>query len=848
MGKKRSKQKQIKAIQKAAKLSPQERLDRFMEQERYIQALDLVRQYRRDSPDAVPLKPSEGVVLLRIGQDELERAQYKAADARFSKALDLVSTQDDCLGDAYYWSAKSLVSQDRCDEALSLIQTAFEQEKLPKTHGGCYLKLLLIQGQAETVKQLIAEQPKRFYATQLHWARGILALQDDQPAAAFAHFRKGKDPATPGDTPKAWPIYARQCQSDWSAASSALHQLRNSLSPHRFSLSSLSPSLTTQSALVAWLDLNQRMGTGRLKRSIFERSSGIDASPILRVLELVSLLEDSRVHDAGHAFLGLDAPMPIWPELQAIEAPLMKAAGDQSVVDGEFDCAAEFWEQVAMKKPLDFQLHINLLHAYRQIDGDHEAISTAKRLIHWVEKEAKVQGWSEARCNFALAILNCRLADSYMFIDQDTKALNALKQAEKIDAQHPELLARRGLVRVANGDVAQGIPLLTEALEKGSKFEEAYGTLLECLEKTGDKATKREIRQRFGRRFGDLVEAEIDADLPRWLEGISTQKYLIFESLIHPEDAEGPEELACGHFREAVEGEPTKSGRVAVDLDAVTTAWDDLLKGLSVQEQVQTLEAISLCLHLFCKRIKGRDALAKRYQEQLLQLESDLPDALKTYLILSALKNTATAIKQMQPHLERYLKRSPNPGTALAQIQLRGRWFGKGNALQPAIEAALKKEPQNPQLLLAKASLCGMQSHAYEQYKEQGFEIARRLQDAAALQAFRDEQVFVAHWQTTQAMPKNLTNFDSMNMSDMDRMLEQMIRNMLGPRVSEQELRALMPMLKEQLLNEMMPGGGGEFEFEFADEGPPFPMDLFGPPPSRRGGKKKSSAKRRRRR
>lgn len=833
MGKNQSKRKQIKALQKSAKLSPQERLDRFMEQERYIQALDLVRQVQKSSPDA-PLTPSEGAVLLRLGQEELERSQYKAADARFTKALDLASPQDDWLGDAYYWSAKSLVSQDRCDEALSLIQTAFEQEKLPKSQGGCYLKLLLIQGQSEAVKRLIAEQPKRFYATQLHWARGILALQDEQPEAAVAHFRKGKDPVTPGDTPKAWLIYARQCQSDWSGAISALHQLRNSRSPN----------LQTQTALVKWLDLNQRINTGRLRRSPFERRLDIEVSPMLQMLEVVGLLEDGNVHDAGHAFLGLDAPNPVLPELQALNLPLMRAAGDQSVTDDQLDCAANFWEQIADEKPLDFQLNINLLYAYGQIGDEQACISTLQRLIHWVEKEAQAQGWPASRCNVALVQLHCRLTDFYMFARQEILALKALKEAEKIDAQHPELLARRGLMRVANGDVANAIPLLTEAFEKGCKFDEAYETLLQCLEKIGDKAAKKEIRQRFGRRFGDLVEAEIDGDLPRWLEAISTQKYLIFESLIHPEDAEGPEELACGEFRDAVEGEPNKSGRVDVDLEAVGVAWDELLKRCSTEEQVNALEAISLCLQLFCKRVKGRDAMIKHYQEQLLSLESELPAALKTYLVVCSLKNTATAVKQMQPHLERYLKRSPEPGTALAQVQLRARWFGNGNALQPAVEAALKKEPQNPQLLLAKATFYGMQSNPYEQHKEQGFDIARRLQDAPALQAFRDEQVFVAHWQTTQAMPKNLRNFDTMNLSDMERMLEQMIRNMLGPQVSEQELRALMPMLKEQLLNEATSGG-----FEFADEGRPLPLpiDLFGPPPSRRGGKKKKSARRRRR-
>jgi len=49
------------------------------------------------------------------------------------------------------------------------------------------------------------------------------------------------------------------------------------------------------------------------------------------------------------------------------------------------------------------------------------------------------------------------------------------------------------------------------------------------------------------------------------------------------------------------------------------------------------------------------------------------------------------------------------------------------------------REPQNPLLLLAKLRPTSHSAN-YDQFKQQGFEIACRLQDAKALQAFREEK------------------------------------------------------------------------------------------------------------
>lgn len=840
MGKRRGHSKQIRELRKSAqlsaKVSPQGRFSDLIAAEQYVAALDLLRRTQKSQPE-LQLTPGEGQLRLLLGQQELARSQYKTAETHFQRALGLGNSQAEWLGDVYYSYAKSLVLQDRCAEALRFIQTAFEEEKLPKTHAGCYLKLLLIEGQTETVKTLLEEQSKRFYAVQLHWARGILALQAKQPAAALEHFRKAKDPVTPDDHPKAWQAYARQAQADWPAAATTLMQLRQSASAQ----------LLGKNGFLAWLDLNQRLQTGKLSRSAYERRTGWGNTKEIKILELLGLLEAGDVKQAGHQLLQLEIESKdsAFPELNLLHDPLMLAAGAQSLRDGAFDTAEAFWKDIATEQKLNIQLNFNLLYAQRQIGSSRAGLSTIDRLLSGLKQAPETQHWSEPQRQEALVRLHCFAADFQMDVGGRTPTLRAIKQAEKINPRHPEVLARRGIVAYMDEELNEAIRLLSEAIEQGCTFCEAYEALIMCFERMGDKAGKQEIRRRLGRKFGDVVEEEVD--LPRWIEAIASRTYFLFESLIDPEDAEGPEEVACGCFIAAVESEPNPGGRVDVDLEQAQEQWDALLEECRAEEQVRVLQAIALCLQLFCKRIKGRDAMAQQYQQRLLALDAEVPDALKVYLVLLALKGTAIAAKQIRPHLLRYLKRSAEPGTALAQVQLTARWFGQADVLLPFIDEALQKEPQNPQLLLAKATLYPLDSKFYEQYKNQGFEIARRLQDAPALQAFRDEQAFETHWRIVGVMPTRPAHFDPRDPASIDRVIEQMIRKLVGPDAPEDVVRSMIPLLRQKMLEEEE----GFFDFDFEDEdeedGIPFPIDLinlFGQREA--GGRSRDRSKRRR--
>jgi tetratricopeptide (TPR) repeat protein len=194
----------------------QSQLQSLLAQQKYRQAIDEMNKLQRSQPDLV-FTPTEAEVWRLRGQQELDKKEFKAAENSFRQVLKLGITVD-----IYYWLAKTLLVQNRLDRALELVKDAFESKILPKDDGICYLKLLLIKGEFETVETLLTTQAKRFSAAQVNWVRGVLELQTGKSKSAIISFSKVKKPLTPGDSIDACLAYAYQRDGNWHEAAAKL--------------------------------------------------------------------------------------------------------------------------------------------------------------------------------------------------------------------------------------------------------------------------------------------------------------------------------------------------------------------------------------------------------------------------------------------------------------------------------------------------------------------------------------------------------------------------------------------------------------------------------------------------
>ncbi len=820
-----------------ASLAPdqlQARLLTLLKQHKYRQALEEIQKAQQAQPDLV-ITPSAGQVWLLRGQQEFQKADFKQAENSLRRSLQLGIT-----GESHYWLAKSLLALNRLDAAVSLIQVAFADGSLPKAFSICYAKLLLLKGETDKVEQLLAQQAKRFPAAQQHWLRGVLALQAEQPAAALSAFQKVKRPVTPADRPDIWQIYSLQALQQWEAAALGLGLGIPSRSS--WSIASRRPTYSEHSILQR-LAILQQMETGQppLEQMQFSLSPGFSAE-LVDLLSLLELIQENNPHEAAHILLKLDRRSSRFPELASLRPALLTLAGQQSMMEGEMNCAAGFWQLLLREQDFNPQLAVNLVRVLDLNEDYQELQRLLTRLIKWLEQDFKQhpQNWPAERAKATLVYAHCRLADTWMAMGRGRTAFGELKVAERLDPTSPEVIGRHGLIAVLDQQYDEATRLLSQALEAGCRTGEVYSVLVDTWKKLGNPAAAAETRRRFGKKFGDL-QPEAEAELLPWVEALATGQYKLFRPLVQAGSERNPAIRACQILVKAAQGEPTAGGKISLNQPQAVQQWQQQLQGLSPPDQLPALQAIALSILLFAKREKGILALITQYMQQLLELGAQQPEARTAHLVILALKERDP--QKLQIPVQDYLAAQPQPGNALAQVQLQVRLYTQtllqDQILRSFLDRALRQEPQNPLLLLAKATTYPLHSAQYEQLKQQGFEIARRLQDAKALQAFRQEEAFIERELTQEFLP-DPDDFDSLELEDMDQLLEQMITKMLGRKLPPNELKRMLPQLKQKLMNDAMPSGfeaGGASGSDGFDFG--LPVGELSPParrpPKRRG-------------
>ncbi|MDB9321864.1 hypothetical protein [Nodularia spumigena] len=774
---------------KVAENSFRKQLQELLNKRKYRQALEEIKKNKRSHPD-IEFTPPESEIWFLRGQQEFQKQDFKQAEKSFARALEF-----GLVGEVHYWQAKCLLELKQLDTALNLLRNAFEAGTLPKEYSICYLKLLLLKGDTATVEQLIKEQSKSFSAAQLHWVRGVLALKNGQPEAALTPFLKIKRSVTDGDLPLAWVVYTQQVSNNWDAAA----YLLGLKSPS----SAYGQPKYLEHPILERLAIFQHGKIGQeLLQSINPRTTvDKNTQEALAVLRILQLIDQGDHYAAAHLLLQIERRSPSFPELESLRPLLFTLAGQQALSQGQLSCAELFWQPLLTEQPFNPQLAINLLEVLDANDNHQERSRLLTRFLKWLEQEAKQkpQEWPAKRLKATQAHLHCWMADSYMAINRERAALGALQQAERICPTSPELLGRKGLIEAGEENYTEAIALITQAIEGGCRYGEIYRGLLTCWNRLGDKQAFNEARRKFGKHFGDLnIEPEVEI-LP-WIDAISTLSYPLFSRLVQTEDQKDPAISACRIFVNAVQSPPNSGGRVSLNQKAAIEAWDTLLQKLAYQEQISVLQAIALSIHLFAKREKGIAALISQYQQKLINLSIEHPEARVANLVLLAVKEGSP--KKLELPIRFYLDTMPQPGNALANIQLQARRFGEITNLVPALDEALRREPQNPLLLLAKATTYDVDHPNYEQLKQEGFELARRLQDAKALQAFREEQAFLHARKVNSIMPET-EQFDNLNTSNVDDLLEGILKKLFGGKIPNSEFEKMLPELKEMMLNSM---------------------------------------------
>jgi tetratricopeptide (TPR) repeat protein len=762
----------------------QSQLQNLLAQKKYRQAIDEMKKLQRSQPDFV-FTPTEADVWRSRGQQELDKKEFKAAESSFRQVLKLGITVD-----IYYWLAKTLLLQNRLDGALDLIRDAFESKILSKDDGICYLKLLLIQGAFETVDTLISTESKRFSAAQINWARGVLELQSGKNQFAIISFGKVKKPLTAGDSIDAWIVYVYQKMGNW-------HEAGEKLGLARFAVFGMDKS--SKLSIIQRLVVFQAAKQGNLRNEILPH-----AQEIIIALQALNLMSQGDFYEAGHLVLQLKSPSTKISELIALKSTILTMAGEQAMSLGNTDSAIRLWQPLLTQKDLNPQLIVNLLAAFKEEDEYKERERLLIRFISWIEEDAKQNPtiWQQERLNLTLAHAHCLIADCLVRLDRARAAYGSIDRAARICPTSPEVIARQGYIAVAEEDYPKAIELLIRALDGGCEDEESYEVLQDILTAEDREDEGAEIRKRHGKKFGDVNPiATTEVKIEPWIEALYTGEYDSFSHFLQQVDSTEPTLEACRIFDAATKGKPTGTGKISIDIPQATANWDRLLAGLTTADKLPVLQAIALSLQVLSKRDKGIAALITRYIAAIFELIPEVPAARAIHLIVLAVKENKP--DKLQIPLKAYLDAAPQPGNALALLQLQVRWFAQTTILRAFIEPALAREQQHPLLLLAKATTYSPNISSYEKLKAEGFDLARRLQDAKALEAFRMEDRYLSKHEQ-QKFFTSTPNFGFELPPEFQAMFEETIRQTFGNNVPRAELERIMPMLKMKFMSDML--------------------------------------------
>ena len=778
----------------------QQKLTDLVARQRYSQALRVREQALRRQPD-LKLRPSEAQLWCLEGRQALAEGQSQRAETALARAVDL-----GLPGEPQYLLARLWLERGQPERGLALLQASFEAGSLPLEYAGAYLKLLLISGQPERVRELVRQQRQRFQPQQIHWAAGVLSLLDGDPTHAQRQFRQMTGPASPGDLAGLWRAWATLEAGDTNAAAAALHQDDH---PARAAVA-LAMAARTEQRPGELLDLERR---------------DLPRRGLALALELLHQLRQQNLLCAAQLLLNHERlVLAAVPELAALRRPLLLLAGQQALEREAPTEAIRCWRPIVDRPSLDPELALRLYPLLDQGDDDTwpEAERLASQLQSWVRRAARDSpaAWPQPLLTATQARLHCWQADQHLRLGRRQQARRNVEMAHQLAPGLPDVIGRQGMLAYVMGEDGHAISLLWQALDNGCRGNPVYEVLDEALQQSGQSAERLRLQRQHGASFGITLQPEPEQTMiPAWLDALSRKDVLDLANVLSATAETGPALQALRIFGDHLLPQPDacsdgsaglQLNKVNLNLLEAAVRWDTLIAALPPLEQVEAITAILVAIQRFTLRTSKamRSQIASRLAE--LEALAAAPGtthgerALQSLLLLAGLRlRRQEALRQ---EATRLLRRSHQPERLLPRVLLDLRLLTSTKPWLAIVEELRRQDPQNPLLLLALATMQRTLTTPYERLADQAFELARRQQDSEALAACRRER-----WWAEESYDRELAHRKAQSMQpcpswqqlidsfDIQGMLAARAREESMEPLSEEQLQAMLPDLERRM-------------------------------------------------
>ncbi|MGA1262693.1 MAG: hypothetical protein ACO331_02135 [Prochlorothrix sp.] len=821
---------QKKAKAKQAIIQPQsvEELSQDLQQLRqnhhYAQAIKRLEQVQRLDPQAPAQHklPSKGELMYQLGQHQWANRQAEAAERSWQQAIE----QD--YFEAYYPLAKLYVEQDRLTEAHTLLQTAFDNQTLPKTLGGAYLKVLFLVDATDQIATLLATKNSRFYAHQRNWATAMLALQvQNDPESAYPLLHKVTKPVTPDEPEQVWRIYQSLHEGHDTIAAILLKLIH----PHG-SLQIKTPiaTLPEHPALraLAWdYIVNRQVPIDRTLQQQMGTSAGANAVILANTLDAVQQHDYSTAIDLLGTLDWSDPNLP--PEFPELAKAVLHYGADRLWEEDDIKGTEQALLLYSRQFGFEIEIARKQMEVFDFLGKQKDLRRCLDQIYKWIETTAqeKPEEWPEERRKILLCETLCRQFATY--IDEmplPSSALPLLQKAEELQPDYYVVKGYQGFWNLSIGRPQVALDKLLAALEEDTqgRYPEFYDLACEGLEHLKDDRLEA-VQERFGSRYEDsdlsfqALPGQSVIDMPEWRQIFVTPSVYSFvqtaeqdiESVQAQEQFPGrskprtPEQdLFLGFCEVVVNSLDEKINQKQAKATFETAYWSQKLpklyqKAQTPEQQGLILELVCITIARFFKRKKGVTGLFKEYYEKLEKLAQSYEPARTTAWIARMIWDNA--LEKFRADLEAYLHRQPSPVLALAHLQLEMRFFAINDLLRPLLQDYAELDSSVPQILLAIATTYPPTSKEYKTYKAQSFQLAQRLQDQEALTACRVETDVIAYLSSQNVILK-FSGGGLHNLSSGLEDLQLFMQSIMGSSFSEEDIKRVLPQLLDHIMTE----------------------------------------------
>ncbi len=687
-----------------------ELLTASINQNKFRQAAIELKNVLKCNPNADLTKEKIAIHILR-GNSFLDSKNHQSSWDEFKAAL-IIDPQNITTIKAL---AGYYINSEQITKGYEWLKNLFDNNELPKDSSVLYIKFLMLLDHWDQIEKIISNHKSRFWAADIHWAKGVLLFKADKFQEAMKSFNKAKKNNQWLHQAYAWSLWSRIKSSDENFGYGYLDRVQSE---------NVKIELEKEYYIKYDVPLHGWFNLGYKKDNTTELYSDIKKKNWQNV---------AQAHDRGKIKPGSFVNKP-----QILAKIYFLAAEDEyrNEKDNRF---FNYMNKALSYQPDNLNYHIKACLLTATIP-EKKSLAFFQRTELLIKQKAREnsQNWSKEQIEYYLAELDIIQAKIHYSLDNKKKFKELCLKAEQlaIVSPHAYFALYKFYNEMQNND-NKAIFYLEKMFEIKRYSDVTYDNLKSLYSKNNYQDKLLKLREKYGKEFDDEIIP--DQTLRLYLGNALSSKDSEYLDEIYQERMEKNHpldplvEFIIDLFDENYD--LAKRQKANVNEKKLDSIFNSTLANLKPDSFFKPLvyELTILALNGFNLKTKAKKMLNQ--WEKILQSKTDSKTHYKSYFIVQCILNKPE--KHIEAELAKLLRKFAQPLNHLIELQMVLYSYGHYGTLRKNLKEPLDKDPENPGLLLAYATSFSENSTDHDIYFQKGLKLAGKLQDTEVLNYYK---------------------------------------------------------------------------------------------------------------